>query len=109
MKKSPSKVAHVQQKSHFLFHKIVSLRDFYVLTLSIANPKCASNKLHNPPNHSVAFVPSGFSGALDNTPTSDDCAAMGSATNVEDQNCSKNYSSICEINVVDFSAIQVRP
>ena len=53
-------------------------------------------------------MPSGFSGALDNTPTSDDCAVMGSATNVEDVNCAKNYGSICEINVVDFSAIKVR-
>ena len=106
--KTPSKVAHMQHKSHFLFHKNVSLCDFSVLTLSIANPKCASNKLHNPPYHSVASVPSGFSGALDNTPSTDDCAAIGSATNVEDQNCSKNYGSICEINIVDFSPIKVR-
>ena len=53
-------------------------------------------------------MPSGFSGHLDNSPTSDDCAAMGSATNVEDQHCSKNYASICEIHVVDLSAIEVR-
>ena len=108
MKETSSKVAYMQHKSHFLFHKNVSLRNFSVLTLRIANPKCASNKLHNPPYHSVASVPSGFSGALDNSPSSDDCAAMGSATNVEDQNCAKNYGSICEINVVDFSAIKVR-
>ena len=107
-KKTPSKVAHMQHKSHFLFHKNVSLRDFYVLTLSIANPKCASNKLHNPPNHSVASVPSGFSGALDNSPSADDCAELRSATFVEDQICSKTYASICEINMVDLSAIKVR-
>ena len=86
----------------------MSLRNFYVLTLSIANPKCASNKLHNPPYHSVASVPSGFSGHLDNSPTNHDCAAMGSATNVEDQSCSQYYASICEINMVDLSAIKVR-
>ena len=92
-----------------LFHKNVSLRDFYVLSLSIANPKCASNKLHNPSNHSVASVPSGFSGNLDNSPTTHDCAAIGSATNVEDQLCSQYYASICEINTfVDLSAINVR-
>ena len=107
MKKTPSKVAHMQHKSHFLFHKNVSLRDFYVLTLSIANPKCASNKLHNPPNHSVASVPSGFSWELDNSPSSDDCAILFSATNVKDQLCSKNWASICEINTVDVSAIKV--
>ena len=47
MKKPPSKVAHYrpthffqycqpaqdQPKSHFLFHKNVSLRDFYIMTL----------------------------------------------------------------------------
>ena len=108
MKKTPSKVAHMQHKSHFLFHKNVSLCDFSVLTLSIANPKCASNKLHNPSNHSVASVPSGFSGALNNHPTNHDCAAIGSATNVEDQLCSQYYASICEINTfVDLSAIHV--
>ena len=107
MKKTTSKVAHMQHKSHFLFHKNVSLRDFYVLTLSIANPKCASNKLHNPPNHSVATVPSGFSGNLDNSPTTDDCATIRSATNVEDDNCSRNYASICEINVVQSSIFNI--
>ena len=108
MKKTPSKVAHMQHKLHFLFHKNVSMRDFYVLTLSIANPKCGRNKLHNPPNHSVATVPSGFGGALDNSPSTDDCAAVLSATTVEDQHCSKNYASICEVNTVDLSAIKVR-
>ena len=110
MKKIPSKVAHMQHKSHFLFHENVSLRDFYVgvMSFSIANPKCASNKLHNPPNLSVASVPSGFSGALDNSPSADDCAELRSATFVEDQICSKTYASICEINMVDLSAIKVR-
>ena len=53
-------------------------------------------------------MPSGFSGALDNSPTTDDCAGIRSATTVEDDNCGKNYASICEINVVDLSAIKVR-
>ena len=57
---------------------------------------------------SVASVPSGFSGALDNSPSTDDCAGIRSATFVEDDICSKNYASICEVNTVDLSAIKVR-
>jgi len=45
---------------------------------------------------SVASVPSGFSGSLDNTPSTDDCAAVFSATKVEDVPCSNYYASICE-------------
>ena len=108
MKKNPSKVAHMQHKSHFLFHKNVFLRDFYVLTLSIANPKCPSNKPNNPPNLSVASMPPGVAGNLNNSPTTDDCAELRSPTYVEDQICSRTYASICEINDVDLSPIKVR-
>ena len=44
MKKPPSKVAHNRPKSHFLFHKNVSLRDFYVLTLHVPNPTFLTKK-----------------------------------------------------------------
>ena len=35
MKKPPSNFAYNQPKSHFLFHKNVSLRDFYIIVMTI--------------------------------------------------------------------------